>query len=85
MTGPNPAQRMYKARQNEIAELIAQLEAQLETHEHQAMLAGITYAHDGDLGHVAGQLEDLIAFMQGQPDEQDKPLASGKGWVVANV
>ena len=66
MTDLKSAQRRYNARQNEIAELIAQLEAELKIHEQQARSEGVNHAHTGDLGHVASQLEELVAFMQGQ-------------------
>jgi hypothetical protein len=79
------AQQAYKARQNTIAEQIAQLEAELKIHKDRAEVEGINFAHVGDLAHVYGQLEDIVFFMQDENEPDSQPLASGKGWVVADV
>lgn len=59
------AANAYKARQANISILLAALNDRLRDHAQRATAEPRHWGHDGDLGHVQEQLEEITNFLAG--------------------
>lgn len=75
-TTPEPtAAQVYAARRNDIARLIDVLQMELEKHAEGAKTDPTNWGRVGDLGHVRGDLINLVTFLSGmETDEVERFL-----------
>jgi hypothetical protein len=68
---PEPtAPETYAARANDIARLIDVLQMELQKHAEDAKADPTNWGRVGDLGHVRGDLINLVTFMSGMETEE---------------
>jgi hypothetical protein len=70
----------YAARSGDIARLLDLLHAGLSKHAESAKARPADWGHAGDLGHVRGDLINLVAFLNGTDSKQvERLLAQPRG------
>lgn len=67
---PEPtAAEMYAARRRDIARLLDVLQMELDKHAEGAKADPANWGRAGDLGHIRGDLINLVAFLSGMETE----------------
>lgn len=68
---PQPsAAEMYAARRSDIARLLDVLQVELDKHAEGAKADPTNWGRAGDLGHIRGDLINLVTFLSGMETEE---------------
>ena len=68
-----------KTARRDINRLMSWIKVELRTHRTRAQREPLDSGYAGDLGHVRGQLIEVLAFLSNsEPDQIDKQLGEGR-------